>query len=151
MSGKEARQKRAERIASAASRILETEEEEEVEEPVEYEEFEQWDYFENKDSVYTRWYFSLSQRVEDIEHISKSINKKVTVVLHKLESMAEGENKKKKHMSKLMDDFVEGNDMDGTDDDDDMDAMDSDDEDDDGMGAMDSEDDDGMNVMDDDM
>ena len=41
MSGKEARQRRAERIASAASRILETEKEEEVEEPVEYEEFEQ--------------------------------------------------------------------------------------------------------------
>ena len=40
MSGKEARQRRAERIASAASRILETEEEV-VEEPVEYEEFEQ--------------------------------------------------------------------------------------------------------------
>ena len=39
MSGKEARQRRAERIQSAASRILETEEV--VEEPVEYEEFEQ--------------------------------------------------------------------------------------------------------------
>ena len=39
MSGKEARQRRAERIASAASRILEAEEV--VEEPVEYEEFEQ--------------------------------------------------------------------------------------------------------------
>ena len=38
MSGKEARQRRAERIASAASRILETEV---VVEPVEYEEFEQ--------------------------------------------------------------------------------------------------------------
>ena len=41
MSGKEARQRRAERIQSAASRILETEEAQEVEEPVEYEEFEQ--------------------------------------------------------------------------------------------------------------
>lgn len=40
MSGKEARQRRAERIASAASRILETEEARVVEEPVEYEEFE---------------------------------------------------------------------------------------------------------------
>ena len=39
MSGKEARQRRASRIASAASRILEAEEA--VEEPVEYEEFEQ--------------------------------------------------------------------------------------------------------------
>ena len=103
----------------------------------------------------TRWCFSLSQRVEDIEHISKSINKKVTVVLHKLEYMAEGENKKKVHMSKLMDDFVEGNDMDGMDyeDEDDMDAMDSDndEQDDDGMEVMDSEDDEGMYGMDDDM
>ena len=41
MSGKEARQRRAERIQSAASRILETEEALEVEEPVEYEQFEQ--------------------------------------------------------------------------------------------------------------
>ena len=102
---------------------------------------------------FTRWCFSLSQRVEDIEHISRSINKKVTVVLHKLEYMAEGENKKKVHMSKLMDDFVEGNDMDGMDDEDDMDAMDSDndEEDDDGMEVMDSEDDEGMYGMDDDM
>lgn len=97
--------------------------------------------------------------MEDIEHISRSINKKVTVVLHKLESIAEGENKKKVHMSKLMDDFVEGNDMDGMgdDDDDDMDAMDSaneeqdDDDDTDGMEAMDSEDDEGMYGMDDEM
>ena len=95
--------------------------------------------------------------MEDIEHISRSINKKVTVVLHKLESIAEGENKKKVHMSKLMDDFVEGNDMDGMgdDDDDDMDAMDSanedEDDDTDGMGAMDSEDDEGMYGMDDEM
>ena len=93
--------------------------------------------------------------MEDIEHISRSINKKVTVVLHKLESIAEGENKKKVHMSKLMDDFVEGNYMDGMgdDDDDDMDAMDSakeeEDDDTDGMGAMDSEDDEGMYGMDD--
>ena len=95
----------------------------------------------------------MSQRVEDIEHISRSINKKVTVVLHKLEYMAEGENKKKVHMSKLMDDFVEGNDMDGMDDEDDMDAMDSDndEQDDDGMEVMDSEDDEGMYGMDDDM
>ena len=100
----------------------------------------------------------MSQRVEDIEHISRSINKKVTVVLHKLESIAEGENKKKVHMSKLMDDFVEGNDMDGMgdDDDDDMDAMDSaneeeEDDDTDGMEAMDSEDDEGMYGMDDEM
>ena len=97
----------------------------------------------------------MSQRVEDIEHISRSINKKVTVVLHKLEYMAEGENKKKVHMSKLMDDFVEGNDMDGMgdEDEDDMDAMDSDndEQDDDGMEAMDSEDDEGMYGMDDDM
>ena len=106
----------------------------------------------------TRWCFSLSQRVEDIEHISRSINKKVTVVLHKLEYMAEGENKKKVHMSKLMDDFVEGNDMDGMDsdndeDDDDMDGMDSDndEEGDDDMEVMDSEDDEGMYGMDDDM
>ena len=103
----------------------------------------------------TRWCFSLSQRVEDIEHISRSINKKVTVVLHKLEYMAEGENKKKVHMSKLMDDFVEGNDMDGMgdEDDDDMDGMDSDndEEDDDDMEVMDSEDDEGMYGMDDDM
>ena len=102
------------------------------------------------------WCFSLSQRVEDIEHISRSINKKVTVVLHKLESIAEGENKKKVHMSKLMDDFVEGNDMDGMgdDDDDDMDAMDSaneEDDDTDCMEAMDSEDDEGMYGMDDEM
>ena len=93
-------------------------------------------------------YFSLSKRVEDIEHISSAINKKVTVVLHKLESMQEGENKKKVHMSKLMDNFVEGNDMN------DMDAMDEDDdEDEDGMDVMDSEDDDpdGMEMMDDDM
>ena len=97
----------------------------------------------------------MSQRVEDIEHISRSINKKVTVVLHKLEYMAEGENKKKVHMSKLMDDFVEGNDMDGMGDEDEenMDAMDSDndEEDDDGMDVMDSEDDEGMYGMDDDM
>ena len=97
----------------------------------------------------------MSQRVEDIEHISRSINKKVTVVLHKLEYMAEGENKKKVHMSKLMDDFVEGNDMDGMgdEDEDDMDAMDSDndEQDDDGMEVMDSEDDEGMYGMDDDM
>ena len=97
----------------------------------------------------------MSQRVEDIEHISRSINKKVTVVLHKLEYMAEGENKKKVHMSKLMDDFVEGNDMNGMgdEDEDDMDAMDSDndEEDDDGMEVMDSEDDEGMYGMDDDM
>ena len=93
--------------------------------------------------------------MEDIEHISRSINKKVTVVLHKLEYMAEGENKKKVHMSKLMDDFVEGNDMDGMgdEDEDDMDAMDSDndEQDDDGMEVMDSEDDEGMYGMDDDM
>ena len=91
--------------------------------------------------------------MEDIEHISRSINKKVTVVLHKLEYMAEGENKKKVHMSKLMDDFVEGNDMDGMGDEDDMDGMDSDndEEDVDDMEVMDSEDDEGMYVMDDDM
>ena len=97
----------------------------------------------------------MSQRVEDIEHISRSINKKVTVVLHKLEHMAEGETKKKVHMSKLMDNFVEGNDMDGMgdEDEDDMDGMDSDnnEEDDDDMEVMDSEDDEGMYVMDDDM
>ena len=78
------------------------------------------------------------------------------MVLHKLESIAEGENKKKVHMSKLMDDFVEGNDMDGLgeDDDDDMDAMDSaneEDDDTDCMEAMDSEDDEGMYGMDDEM
>ena len=77
------------------------------------------------------------------------------MVLHKLESIAEGENKKKVHMSKLMDDFVEGNDMNGMgdEDEDDMDAMDSDndEEDDDGMEVMDSEDDEGMYGMDDDM
>ena len=77
------------------------------------------------------------------------------MVLHKLESIAEGENKKKVHMSKLMDNFVEGNDMDGMgdEDEDDMDGMDSDnnEEDDDDMEVMDSEDDEGMYVMDDDM
>ena len=78
----------------------------------------------------------------------------MTVVLHKLESIAEGENKKKVHMSKLMDDFMEGQSMKGGgDDDDDMDAMDSEEEeeDDDSMAAMDSEDDEGMLGMDDDM
>ena len=66
------------------------------------------------------------------------------MVLHKLESIAEGENKKKVHMSKLMDDFMEGQSMDGGGDDyDDMEAMDSEEEeeDDDSTAAMDSEDD----------
>ena len=56
--------------------------------------------------------------MEDIEHISSSINSKISVVLTKLEAMEQGETKKKEHMSKLMDNFVEGNDMD-----DDMDEM----------------------------
>ena len=60
--------------------------------------------------------FSLTKRVEDIEHISGTINKKITIVLGKLESLEDGDNKKKEHMSKLMDDFVEGNDFDDMDD-----------------------------------
>ena len=54
--------------------------------------------------------------MEDIEHISGTINKKITIVLGKLESLEDGDNKKKEHMSKLMDDFVEGNDFDSMDD-----------------------------------
>ena len=77
-------------------------------------------------------FYSLSQRVEDIEHISSSINSKISVVLTKLEAMEQDETKKKEHMSKLMDDFVEGNDMDDMDDDmdemNDLDNMDSMDE-----------------------
>ena len=60
--------------------------------------------------------FSLTKRVEDIEHISGTINKKITIVLGKLESLEDGDIKKKEHMSKLMDDFVEGNDFDDMDD-----------------------------------
>ena len=59
--------------------------------------------------------FSLTKRVEDIEHISGTINKKITVVLEKLEELEDEDNKKKEHMSKLMDNFVEGNDFDGPD------------------------------------
>jgi len=99
MSGKEARQKRAERIASAISRINpdeNTENKNIEEESIEYELFE-----------------SLSKRVEDIEHISSAINKKITIVLNKLDAVQIGENKKKKHLNKLMDGFVSvDNDMD---------------------------------------
>ena len=49
----------------------------------------------------------MSKRVEDIEHISGTINKKISLVLIKLEAMEEGENKKKEHMSKMMDDWME--------------------------------------------
>lgn len=57
--------------------------------------------------------FSLSKRVEDIEHISSAINKKITIVLNKLDAVQIGENKKKKHLNKLMDGFVSvDNDMD---------------------------------------
>ena len=58
----------------------------------------------------------MTRRVEDIEHISGAINKKITIVLAKLESWEEGDNRKKEHMSKLMDDFVEGNDFEDMDD-----------------------------------
>ena len=57
----------------------------------------------------------MTRRVEDIEHISGSINRKLTIVLERLEDLEEGDNKKKEHMSKLMDNFVEGNDFDGPD------------------------------------
>ena len=60
----------------------------------------------------------MTRRVEDIEHMSGTINKKITIVLERLEDLEEGDNKKKEHMSKLMDDFVEGNDFDGKDTDD---------------------------------
>lgn len=59
----------------------------------------------------------MTRRVEDIEHISGSINRKLTIVLERLEDLEEGDNKKKEHMSKLMDDFVEGNDFVGKEDD----------------------------------
>ena len=59
----------------------------------------------------------MTRRVEDIEHISGSINRKLTIVLERLEDLEEGDNKKKEHMSKLMDDFVEGNDFVGEKDD----------------------------------
>ena len=49
----------------------------------------------------------MSKRVEDIEHISGAINKKISLVLNKLEAMEEGETKKKEHMSKMMDDWME--------------------------------------------
>ena len=55
----------------------------------------------------------MSKRVEDIEHISSAINKKITIVLNKLDAVQIGENKKKKHLNKLMDGFVSvDNDMD---------------------------------------
>ena len=59
----------------------------------------------------------MTRRVEDIEHISGSINRKLTIVLERLEDLEEGDNKKKEHMSKLMDNFVEGNDFVGKEDD----------------------------------
>ena len=58
----------------------------------------------------------MSKRVEDIEHISGAINKKISVVLNILEDMESGENKKKERMSKAMDTFVEGHEMDDLDD-----------------------------------
>ena len=75
--------------------------------------------------------YSLSKRVEDIEHISGAINKKITVVLNILEDMESGESKKKERMSKAMDSFVEGHELEDPDDDktvymddDEMDNMD---------------------------
>ena len=53
-------------------------------------------------------YFRLTKRVENIEAISGSINKKIDIVLGRLEGMEEDTEKKKDHMSKLMDEFVEG-------------------------------------------
>ena len=52
--------------------------------------------------------FRLTKRVENIENISGSINKKIDIVLGRLESMEEDNSKKKDHMSKLMDEFVDG-------------------------------------------
>ena len=54
--------------------------------------------------------FSLAQRVENIETISGAINKKVTLVLRKLELLEDDQNKKKRTLSKLMDSFVDGED-----------------------------------------
>ena len=82
--------------------------------------------------------------MENIETISGAINKKVTLVLRKLELLEDDQNKKKRTLSKLMDSFVDGEDeMDDEDEvfeeeedddmgDDDMgdDDMDDDDEDD---------------------
>ena len=53
-------------------------------------------------------YFRLTKRVENIEAISGSIKKKIDIVLSRLEDMEEDTEKKKDHMSKLMDEFVEG-------------------------------------------
>ena len=58
----------------------------------------------------------MTKRVEDIEQISGTINKKITIVLEKLEDLEEGDKGRREHMSKLMDDFVEGNDFDSMDD-----------------------------------
>ena len=41
--------------------------------------------------------------------MSGSINKKINLVLNRLESIEADDSKKKEHMSKLMDEFVEGN------------------------------------------
>lgn len=60
---------------------------------------------------FTIGYFSLASRVEAIEQISRAINKKITRVLSKLEDLEDEENKKKKHMSKLMDSFVDGEEL----------------------------------------
>ena len=54
----------------------------------------------------------LTKRVENIETISGSIKKKIDIVLDQLESMEEDSSKKKDHMSKLMDEFVEGKEFD---------------------------------------
>ena len=58
----------------------------------------------------------MTKRVEDIEQISGTINKKITIVLEKLEDLEEGDKGRREYMSKLMDDFVEGNDFDSMDD-----------------------------------
>ena len=52
-------------------------------------------------------YFRLTKRVENIEAISGSIKKKIEIVLGRLEDMEEDTEKKKDHMSKLMDEFVD--------------------------------------------
>ena len=62
--------------------------------------------------VYSSSTLRLTRRVENIETISGSIKKKIDIVLDQLESMEEDSSKKKDHMSKLMDEFVEGKDFD---------------------------------------
>ena len=53
-------------------------------------------------------YFRLTKRVENIEAISGSIKKIIDIVLGRLEDMEEDTEKKTDHMSKLMDEIVEG-------------------------------------------